>query len=279
LPKTDRTSRSTTATKEALIQATVAATNSDSIQVLHLTDPHLFAEADGDLRGIVTQDSLQRVLQHYQAGEWRADRALITGDIIQDHSAEAYARFRELLLPLNMRVHCVPGNHDVRDLMRPVCSRPPFSYCAKEEIGEWLLVGLDSCVSNEAGGEVSSEEIDRLADIVGASTAKHVLVCLHHPPVPMGSAWLDTVGLKNGKKLLRRLQQLKRVRLLLFGHVHQPYDNEHHGIRIIGTPSTCRQFKPGSKEFDVDDRPPAYRRISLHANGSIDNELIWVDTL
>jgi len=249
----------------------------ESIRVLHLTDPHLFAEADGDLRGTVTQESLQRVLNHYEAGDWRADRTLITGDLIQDNSAEAYDRFRELLLPLNMRMHCVPGNHDIRDLMRPICSRPPFSYCAREEVHDWLLLGLDSCIKGNAGGEIAPEEFDRLDRIISESSAKHIMVCLHHPPVPMGSAWLDTVALKNGDELLERLQAAERVRLLVFGHVHQPYDSEHLGIQVIGTPSTCSQFKPGSDDFAVDDRPPAYRRITLNSDGSSSTELVWVE--
>lgn len=237
----------------------------------------MFAAADGELRGTVTQESLQQVLDHYTAGDWRAERALITGDLIQDDSAEAYERFRELLLPLNMRMHCVPGNHDIRDLMRPVCSRPPFSYCAKEEVGNWLLLGLDSCLRGEAGGKVSEEELERLETTISESRASHVLVALHHPPIPMGSAWLDTVKLKNGDDVLHRLQQSGRVRLVVFGHVHQAYDGEHKGIRILGTPSTCRQFKPKSDEFAVDERPPAYRRLELSPDGSIEEELVWVD--
>ena len=200
----------------------------------------------------------------------------ITGDLIQDESAAAYSRFRDLLLPLNMRMHCVPGNHDVRKLMLPVCSRPPFSYCATETVGKWLMLGLDSCISGEAGGEITDAELERLENIVSTCSAPHVVVCLHHPPVRLGSPWLDTVKLKNGDALLKKLQSLGKVRLVLFGHVHQPYDEVHNGIRIVGTPSTCRQFKPGSAEFAVDERPPAYRRIVLHGDGSTENELIWV---
>lgn len=220
---------------------------------------------------------MQRVLDHYQAGDWRAERVIITGDLIQDDTAEAYDRFRELLLPLNMRMHCIPGNHDVRDLMRKVCCAPPFSYCAYEEIGDWMLVGLDSCITGDAGGVVAPEELERLSDTITHSDAKHVMVCLHHPPVAMGSAWLDTVGLRNGDVFLQQLRLLGRVRLAVFGHVHQPYDSEHEGIRIIGTPSTCRQFLPGSDEFAMDDRPPAYRRITLKNDGSSDAELVWVE--
>jgi len=238
----------------------------------------LFADPQGELRGTVTADSLQRVLDHYSAGEWRAHRVVVTGDLIQDDTAAAYSRFRDLLLPLNLRVHCVPGNHDIRELMRETCCRPPFSYCAWEEIANWLIVGIDSCVEDSAGGAVSEDELERLADTVESSDARHVMVCLHHPPVMMGSAWLDTVGLANADSLLERMRSLDRVRLAIFGHVHQAYDAEHNGIRIVGTPSTCSQFKPRSDEFAVDDKPPAYRRITLHPDGRFDSELVWVDS-
>ena len=115
-----------------------------------------------------------------------------------------------------------------------------------------------------------------MTDTIAGSKAKHVMVCLHHPPVPMGSKWLDTVGLANGEDFLERLQSAGRVRLAVFGHVHQAYDEEHDGIRIIATPSTCRQFKPQSEKFAVDERPPAYRRINLSADGSFETELVWV---
>ena len=217
------------------------------------------------------------MLAHYQASDWLADRVIMTGDLIQDDTAEAYERFRDLLLPLDLRIHCVPGNHDIRDLMRAVCCRPPFSYCAYEELRDWLIVGIDSCIRGHAGGEVSNDELDRLSEIVGRSSAKHVMVCLHHPPVPVGSKWLDSVGLRNGDQVLDRLRSLNRVRLATFGHIHQEYDAEHDGMRIIGTPSTCRQFEPGSEKFAVDDNPPAYRRITLNADGSADTEVVWVD--
>jgi Icc protein len=200
----------------------------------------------------------------------------MTGDLIQDDSAEAYERFRDLLLPLDLRIHCIPGNHDIRDLMRAVCCRPPFSYCAYEELRGWLIVGIDSCIRGHAGGEVSNDELDRLSETVSRSSAKHVMVCLHHPPVPVGSKWLDSVGLRNGDEVLDRLRSLNRVRLATFGHIHQEHDAEHDGIRIVGTPSTCRQFKPGSEKFAVDDNPPAYRKFVLNPDGCVDTEVIWV---
>lgn len=241
-----------------------------------MTDPHLFGDTAGSFRGTVTHASLSAAIEHYRSGDWQADLVAVTGDLIQDDSAEAYERFTELMGTLNLPVHCLPGNHDVRELMRAALSAAPFSYCDATAIGNWLIVGIDSCESGRAGGAIDASEYERLEQVIDSSDADHVLVCLHHPPVIMGSAWLDTVGLDEPGEFFDRIAASGKVRLAIFGHVHQAYDGEHHGVQIIGTPSTCRQFKPGSDDFAVDDQPPAYRRISLHADGRCETELVWV---
>lgn len=246
------------------------------LRVLHLTDPHLFAARDGSLRGTVTYESLSSVLAHYRGSDWQADIAVVTGDLIQDDSPGAYVHFRDMLSELEIPVHCVPGNHDIRTLMRSALTEPPFHYCTSIELGEWLVVGIDSCIDEHAGGSVSKAEFERLDTAIEQSAAQHVMVCLHHPPVAMGSRWLDTVGLDNGEETLQRLSASGKVRLAVFGHVHQDYDAQHAGIRIIATPSTCSQFAVASDEFAIDDNPPAYRRLQLHADGTQSNELIWV---
>lgn len=200
----------------------------------------------------------------------------MTGDLIQDDSREAYRRFRLHFEPLGLPVLCIPGNHDVRELMQDALAQEPFLYCGATEVADWLIVGIDSCRRTSAGGRVSAKELDRLDRVIAGSAAEHVLVCLHHPPLPVGSAWLDRVGLDNGEEFLARVAHSGRVRGCLFGHVHQNFDEEVDGMRIIGTPSTCRQFLPDSEEFALDDRPPAYRRIVLTADGHIDDELVWV---
>jgi Icc protein len=229
------------------------------------------------LRGTVTLASLSGVIQQYRNSDWKADFVSATGDLIQDQSAGAYEQFKTAVGALDLDVYCIPGNHDVRELMQRALNEPPFFYCDTIETKNWLIIGIDSCVSECAGGEISSSEYDRLDQAIEASNADHVMVCLHHPPVVMGSTWLDTVGLGKPDDFYDRVGASAKVRLAIFGHVHQAYDNTHHGIQIVGTPSTCRQFKPGSDEFAVDDRPPAYRRIELFADGRFSTELIWVE--
>ncbi len=251
--------------------------SSKTVRVLHLTDPHLFADKSAALRGTVTWDSLSRVIDHYLSSDWRAERVVVTGDLIQDDSAEAYRHFADALSRLELPVHCIPGNHDVRPLMRNALSAAPFDYCASIDLGDWQLIGIDSCLDGTPGGRVADEELERLDAAIRGSDAPNVLVCLHHPPIAMGSAWLDRVGLENGDQLLERLAESGRVRAALFGHVHQAYDRQHGETRIIATPSTCRQFLPKSDEFAVDELPPAYRRIEMHADGSLSTELVWIE--
>jgi Icc protein len=246
------------------------------LKVLHLTDPHLFADPGGDLRGTVTYRSLSRVLDHYRDAGWQADLVLATGDIVQDDSAEAYEHFRELVGALGLPVYCVPGNHDVRGLMREALAEPPFHYCENAESGGWLIATVDSCVDGEVRGRVDDDALARLAADIESSAAPHVLVCLHHPPVLMKSRWLDSVGLENREQFLAAVAAIPRVRLVLFGHVHQDYEGAHEGLQILGTPSTCRQFARRSTLFAVDDNPPAYRRLNLYTDGRFEHELIWV---
>jgi len=248
------------------------------VRVLHLTDPHLFADPHGALRGAVTYDTLQRVLAHYRESGFRADFVALTGDIVQDDSAEAYVHCRELLASLDLPVLCVPGNHDVRYRMRDLLPDPPFRYCDSVEYGNWLIAGIDSCSAGRAGGRIAERELRRMEETIRGSSAAHVMICLHHPPVPMQSKWLDSVGLDNGDEFLARAASARRVRAAIFGHVHQHYDAAHEGIRLIATPSTCRQFLPRADEFAVDDRPPAYRCMELLPDGSINAELVWVES-
>ena len=245
------------------------------MRILHLTDPHLFADRAAALRGTVTFESLGRVLNHYQQSGWKADIVALTGDLTQDETAQAYANIAALLEPLELPIFVVPGNHDVRGTMKAALGASPFHYCATMRRGNWLLVGVDSCVHGAAHGEIAPAELERLAHVTSNSDAEHILVTLHHPPLDVGSRWLDTVGLHNRTDFLDVIRESARVRLVLFGHVHQTVEAEIDGTTILGTPSTCRQFKPSSDEFAVDDQPPAYRRIELCSDGGIEHELVW----
>ena len=228
----------------------------------------------------MTFETFKRVVDHALAAPASPDLVLLTGDLVQDDSPEAYDHFAALLQAFEVPVLCLPGNHDLRDVMQKKFARDPFAYCAVRDIGNWRIVNLDSCVDGSAGGRIAESELDRLDAALSLAPADHAIICLHHPPVLTGSAWLDSVGLDERDAFLDAAAAHDSVRAVLGGHVHQDIDTvvtrSGRPIRVIATPSTCRQFKPLSRRFAVDDLPPAYRRLDLHENGSIDSELVWV---
>ena len=235
----------------------------------------MFATADGSLRGRVTHATLEQVLAHYLDSGWSADHVQVTGDIIQDDTREAYVRFREAVTPLGLPVYCVPGNHDIPRIMRDALRDEPFHYCSSLEVNNWLIAGIDSCIEGQAAGSIDATELDRLDSLVNHTGAGNVMVCLHHPPLPVGSRWLDELALGNAEEFLQRVTASGKVRLVVFGHVHQAFDAVHASVRIIGTPSTCRQFAANSATFAVDEKPPAYRKIELYDNGGVETEVVW----
>ena len=249
----------------------------DPVRILQLTDPHLFADTAGTLRGLNTLATLTAVVAHVARQGWPADLVAATGDLSHDEPEGAYRLFRSAVEPLGLPVLCLPGNHDIRAAMQAELAAPPFHYCAAVENGGWLLACIDSCAEGKASGRVADTELERLAGLLAASGRPHAAVFLHHPPVPMGSRWLDTVGLENADDFLDVVTAAGTVRTVVFGHVHQQFDRTVQGIRIIGTPSTCAQFLPGSDDFALDDKPPAYRRISLHPDGRVTTELVWLE--
>jgi Icc protein len=250
--------------------------NSD-VRLLQISDPHLFADPNGELRGVNTLGSLQRVLEAVRARKTGFDAVLCSGDIVNDEPA-GYAHFARELSALGKPVYCVPGNHDDPASMRRALAAEPFQVCGQVDRGAWRLVLLDSCVPGEARGHLGQAELARLDAALAGCRDRFVMVCVHHHPVSMASRWLDALGIDNASALFEVLDAYAHVRLLSWGHVHQLFDERRRGVRLLATPSTGAQFLPLSANFAIDARPPAWRRLTLRADGTLETEVFWVET-
>jgi len=247
-----------------------------ALRLVQFTDPHLYADESGTLRGVATFPALIRAIAHAQAHH-PCEALLLTGDLVQEDPG-GYASIRRAFGALGRPVLCVPGNHDEPQAMRRELSRHPFVVGGAVDLGSWRIVLLDSAVPGSAAGHLSRRTLTELDAALAAAPARHALVCLHHHPVPMGSRWLDRVGLTNADELFAVLDRHRNVRAVLWGHVHQPFDALRGTVRLLATPATCAQFLPHSDEFAVDPRPPAYRTLELRADGTLLTELVWVDS-
>ena len=250
-----------------------------AVVLLQITDTHLFASAESEHRGINTQASLDAVLAHARAGpRWPPDAIVVTGDIVHDESRAGYLRFRETLESLGPPAFCIPGNHDDPALLEECLSAPRAQVCGDARLGGWRLILLNSFGGGEVGGGLGHGELTRMEAALEKYADEHTMICMHHPPVPMGSAWLDTPGLRGAEALLDLVRHHAQVRAVLWGHVHQAFDRHIDGVRFMSCPSTCSQFRPDSDEFVVDNLPPGMRWLTLQPDGGLNTEIVRIGT-
>jgi Icc protein len=247
------------------------------LTVLQISDTHLHAAADSRMRGVTTYATLLAVLDHVQRDRrWPPDVVLATGDIVQDESRAGYERFRDTLGPLGVPVLSIPGNHDDPKLMGDILNSGAFQFGGELRHGPWSIVMLSTFLAGEDAGGLGSARLQGLRKALAVHAGQHVLVAMHHHPLPMGSTWLDGVALRDAKEFWEIIDANPHVRGVLCGHVHQAFDQERNGLRFMSTPSTCAQFLPRSDFFALDDRPPALRWLELYADGRIETEVAWV---
>ena len=243
------------------------------LRIVQVTDCHILASASDRLRGMDTRASFEAVCAAIAEEPRAPDLLLATGDLSQDESAGAYeylaTRFNRLPCP----VFWLPGNHDDPQLMREHLRGERISAAKRIEIGDWLILLLDSTIPGETGGHLAETQLAFLETSLSNTSAGHALVCQHHQALPAGSEWIDRLGLEPPNQLADAIRPHECVRGVVWGHVHQQLDRRIDNIDWMSTPSTCMQFKPGSPDFALDNRAPGYRWIELHADGRIDSRV------
>lgn len=234
--------------------------------VLHLTDPHLLADAEAHLHGWSVQSAFDRVLAAALHAYPAADAMILGGDLVDDESAIGYQRLDAQLARLDMPILAVAGNHDNPQRMRQ--HMPHVHVHERLCLGDWQLIGLNTHIAGQDSGEIDHASLDLLAQSL-TTDQRHALVCLHHPPWPLGSRWMDAIGLANPDALRPPLDKAPQSVGLVCGHAHQEAAHTLWGRQAWITPSTMRQFLPHADRFAEDTAAPGFRQLSLHGNGKI----------
>ncbi len=241
--------------------------NGMTTKIIQLSDFHLLKAADEELRGVPTAACLADVLAFVREKSADADVFIMTGDIAAHGEAAAYELADELCRDLLPRSVMIPGNHDDADLMRRIFPElvpgdtGPVGF--SREIGGWRLIGLDTHVAGEVAGKLSREQLVALSKKLSVHAEQPSLIFMHHPPISVGSAWLDRIMLRNAHDLAAVLASAPQVRGIFCGHVHQEYSGMLGKIPVFTAPATAIQFAPGTEELEFDDIPPGFRVIEL----------------
>ena len=244
--------------------------------LVQISDTHLCADPGHALRGVNTLDCLQAVLNLGAEDLNEADQIIVTGDISHDESLESYSLIRDLLSGFGEEHSFLPGNHDDPEVMRQALPRAHWP--AIDQLGDWRLISLNSLLKGEEAGFLDSDQLQQLETLLDENRAQPTVVALHHPPLAVGSQWMDKIILQNRRALQDLLGQYRQVRAVMFGHAHQELDVLRDGIRWLGCPSSCLQFLPGADSFAIDDRLPGYRWLRLYDDGTLETAVERIES-
>ena len=244
------------------------------VELLQITDTHIFADEKDRFDDIDTKVSLNEVLNLAKANDWPVDALLATGDLVHDARTIAYDRLLDVFTSIERPVFCLPGNHDSPTLMKKLLNTSNVHTSKSIEIGSWLIIMLDSFLLNTHAGQLQQQELNLLDKLLEDHRDKHVLVCLHHPPVEVGSEWMDSMRLKNPEEFFSVMDKYNHVKAVIWGHIHQEFNSERNGVRLMAAPSTCVQFMPEACEYRKDVRLAGYRYLKLNYSGEIETYIL-----
>lgn len=244
---------------------TTQGTDGCVLRIAQITDTHLYADPESCLLGLNTAQCLRQVVA--LASKREPQLVVASGDLSHDATPQAYRQLRERLAAIAAPAYCLPGNHDEPDLLRQHLNEGHCHTTSGLHTHGWHLLFLDSTVAGSEGGHFSERELDTLSQSLERLPDTPTLIWLHHQPVAVGSPWLDTMAVDNPDDFFSVTDRHRQIRGILWGHVHQRFERERNGTRLLAAPSTCIQFLPGSQDFALEAVPPGYRWLDLYDDG------------
>ena len=230
------------------------------MRLVQITDLHLHADPEARSRAGIPYRQFVAVMNAVR--QEQPEVVVVTGDISQDDSAGAYELATEQLNTLPCPWYWLPGNHDQGSLMD--AARPLVDTV---ELNEWRLLLLDTQLPGQPEGALGLDKLTSLKAQLAQSSAP-TLIAMHHPPVDVGTAWMDAISLQDKADFWAALSGYPQVKVVLFGHAHQAYCQEkvleNFSVAVYGSPATADQFLPHAESFAVDEVAlPGYRVLDI----------------
>jgi len=238
------------------------------LRILQVSDCHLPRDPVTPYRGHSADRGLASLLPAIR--RWQPDLMLLTGDVSEDGSGAAYGRATAQLSTAGAPVLALPGNHDDPALMRRYFPTGPWNGPLLHQARNWVVALLDSTEPGRVSGVLQPAALDALDLQLRRSNAQHILLALHHQPVPVGSPWIDKYPLEQSEPFWQLVERHPRVRGVVWGHVHQDFTGQAGDVALLGAPSTAVNSLPGRETFTRDLGGPACRWLELHPDGAIE---------
>ncbi|HYI34581.1 MAG TPA: metallophosphoesterase [Glaciibacter sp.] len=213
--------------------------------VAHLSDTH-FLNGGAPLYGRVETDrTVHRAMEQLERSGLRPDALVLTGDIADRGEADAYRRVRDAIeataARLGTRIIWVMGNHDERaafrtELLGEQGSSEPVD--GVFDVNGLRIIALDTSVPGYHHGELSTDQLAWLADVLSEPATHGTLLALHHPPLPTPLPLMDILELREQGNLASVLAG-SDVRGILGGHLHYATTGMFAGVPVSVAAATC----------------------------------------
>jgi Icc protein len=255
--------------------------------IAQISDTHVQMPGGELDRNYDTAGHLERAVEHLNSLELRPDVVLLTGDTVDEGTADEYGRLREILSELKPPLYVIPGNHDNREEMRRAFGRDgylPRDGFLQYTVEDWpvRLIGLDTHIPGAHGGALCGARLDWLADRLLESPEQPTVVFLHHPPFRVGHLVMDDMGLDGVDGLARVLTAHRQVRQVLSGHLHRPVVTQFAGTVASVCPSTAQQLaldlQPSRRLATVMDPAAATLLLWDENSGTLVHHLSYITT-
>lgn len=198
-------------------------------KIIQITDTHIVGAGECAYGVVDTAAYLEKAVRQINALSdvtGPIDAVLVTGDLTDFGKREEYARFRDLMQPLQVPYCVLPGNHDLREPMREaftdhdyMAASGPLNF--HKVLGDLNILGLDSLVEGSSHGVLGDDTNAWLDEKLEALSDQAVIVALHHPSFATGIAHMDRQRLHDEEAFRARVGVHKGPRLVLCGHVHR----------------------------------------------------------
>lgn len=222
--------------------------------IAQVTDIHLGFEPDSP--GEFNRQRLDRVLEELAGMEPRPDLLLATGDLIDRGDRASYERLREAFADLPFPVHYALGNHDERATFAEVFPEARFEGGFLQYVVETdplRIIVLDTLEEGRHGGAFCEARAAWLTARLDEAMDARTLIVLHHPPIEVGIAWMNT---DPTEPWVERLAQCLRGRRnlvgLICGHIHRAITTAWEGTIVTTCPSTAPQVALDLRPIDPD---------------------------
>ncbi|MBI5931139.1 MAG: metallophosphoesterase [Chloroflexi bacterium] len=227
------------------------------LRFVHITDSHIGPSADYVLRGCNTYAALQALVTHLNNDlPFTPDFILHTGDVTYDPDPVAYPVAQSLLCQLKYPIYYVRGNHDDPDAMRQTLPNLPAGTGRLDydfTVRGFHFIVLDAFGHVQPAGYLEDYQLAWLQKTCQTSTARSLVIALHHLPVETGVGWYDAeMAIENHDALFATLKAFQnRVRGLFYGHIHRGSTTLREGMVCSSAAAISMQLHSWPTQTDI----------------------------